>query len=251
MHPHSRRLADAYLRLGLALEFHPDPVKQSSARQYIESAFNTLKQRFEAVQTRRKTITQLGDEEARKQSAAAIAREEKVLEEDSEAVDAVAAGATKGKAPAQPEALQLQFDDVAEMDSVKLDREAKDLTEIISELEAKLQDISEAPAKSQAGSSSTPVEPSAEDAKAALQQALNDAFLGSSTNAPITAAPAPSGPVNDLSSMVRKKKKRPADEQEAEEVQGKGKGKATTVTNGESATEQSSSDSTSKKTRVD
>lgn len=51
--------------------------------------------------------------------------------------------------------------------------------------------------------------------KAALEQAIADAFLGASTNAltpapaaaPAAAAAAASGPVNDLSSMVKRKKK--------------------------------------------
>lgn len=44
--PYSRRLSDANLRLGLALEFHPDPEQRSRALDYIEQAANVLKRRL-------------------------------------------------------------------------------------------------------------------------------------------------------------------------------------------------------------
>lgn len=251
LHPHSRRLADAYLRLGLALEFHPDAAKQSATSQHVQSAANTLRLRLEAVQTRRKTVQEQGDEEARKQSAAAQVREEKALEE-SAAADAKGKGkSSTASAAAVVVETPTHVDDVALMDALKLEREEKDLQEILAELDAKLQDISSsgsgAANADASGSTSSSAVPT--DAKAALQQAINDAFLGSSTNSadgssgsagttPFGASSSSSAPVNDLSSMVRKKKKREVDE--GEDAKGKGKdaqgassSSAAAATNGE------------------
>lgn len=44
--PYSRRLSDAHLRLGLALEFHPQEVRRNEAPSHIEQAKNVLQRRL-------------------------------------------------------------------------------------------------------------------------------------------------------------------------------------------------------------
>lgn len=241
LHPHSRRLADAYLRLGLALEFHPESAKQATAVNYVESAANVLRSRLDALQRRSEVLAKAGGSsasEAREQAAAASVREEKAQQESVEDA-ANSDNKGKGKGPADEaakEAVQpVERDDVVEMDEVRVEREITDVREMVTELESKLEDIKAAgaaPASGSAGPSGSSSSPfpaggpvDAASAKAALQQAINDAFLGASTNSLATPS-VPSGPVNDLSAMV-KKKKRPAPEEAVvgEDGNGKGKGK--------------------------
>lgn len=224
------------------MEYHPDPVKQSSTIQYIESATNTLKLRLEAVETRRKTLSEQGEKESSRQAGAIQAKEEKVADENA------------GDGKSTPSSvLPDEKDDVAEMDAIKLDKEAKDIQEVIAELEAKVQDISANSAnRDQGGASSSTSAPTAEATKAALQQAINDAFLGASTNAEASNAfsggSSSAGPVNDLSSLVRKKKKR--DDQE-DTSSTKGKGKAVANGSDEQAAADSSTGPDAKKPRVE
>lgn len=44
--PYSRRLSDAHLRLGLALEFHPDVERRKQTKEHIECAANVLRRRL-------------------------------------------------------------------------------------------------------------------------------------------------------------------------------------------------------------
>ena len=44
--PYSRRLSDAHLRLGLALEFHPNVKQRESSFEHIQQAANVLKRRL-------------------------------------------------------------------------------------------------------------------------------------------------------------------------------------------------------------
>lgn len=44
--PYSRRLSDAHLRYGLALEFHPDIFCRRHAEEHIEQAANVLRRRL-------------------------------------------------------------------------------------------------------------------------------------------------------------------------------------------------------------
>lgn len=238
LHPHSRRLADAYLRLGLALEFHPEQERQAEAGKYVQSAANTLRTRLEALKSRRTIVQRGSSEEARKQAAAAQLREEKAREESvaaaadegREAAEAAAegsAGKGKGKAIA---AIPIERDDVAEMDEPRVERELKDVEEMITDLEAKLADdganAANANANGAGSSSSSSGAPLPDAAKQALQQAINEAFLGASTNA-LHQPHVADGPVNDLSGMVRKKK-RPVEGAE----EGKGKGKESDIGEG-------------------
>jgi len=48
--PYSRRLSDAQLRLGLALEFHPDDNERKLALLHIEEAANSLKARLHELE---------------------------------------------------------------------------------------------------------------------------------------------------------------------------------------------------------
>lgn len=226
LHPHSRRLADAYLRLGLALEFHPDPEQQQSASKYVESATNTLRKRLEALEQRSGVLQQGDVKEARVQAAAAELREVKAQEEDSKEALATATKEGKGKAAAAAALEEVQQpaekDDVLEMDEVRVERETKDVREMITELEAKIEDTR----SGQAGGVASSAEVggpagagmSSEDTKAALAKAINDAFVGASTNALASGSKAPSGPVNDLSGMVKKRKKAPAAAPAAEDA---------------------------------
>ncbi|CAO1619142.1 unnamed protein product [Parajaminaea phylloscopi] len=241
LQPHSRRLADAYLRLGLALEFHPEPSQQATASKHVESAANALRQRLAALESREQVLKQAGgsagDAEARAQAAAAEVREEKATLEsagpassgggtDGDAAESKGKGKGKASIPEAVEEEQgpAERDDVADMDDVRVERELKDVREMVAELDAKIEDIK---ANAAAGNAGTSIQPSGEgtaagpsadgfsgstvaaSTKAALQQAINDAFLGASTNA-LAPGRGPTGPVNDLSAMVRKKK-RPAD----------------------------------------
>ncbi|WFD05815.1 hypothetical protein MVES1_001149 [Malassezia vespertilionis] len=48
--PYSRRLSDAYLRLGLALEFHPDVTRRTNAQPNVEHAAAILRCRLDVLQ---------------------------------------------------------------------------------------------------------------------------------------------------------------------------------------------------------
>lgn len=47
---YSRRLSDAHLRLGLALEFHPDDARRSKALDHVEQATNVLHRRLSELE---------------------------------------------------------------------------------------------------------------------------------------------------------------------------------------------------------
>lgn len=110
-------------------------------------------------------------------------------------------------------------DDVAAMDSEQVDKEHKDVLGLLQDLRLKMEEYANAATgnTAEASSSSGPT-----SAKEKVQQAINEALLGSSTNALGAPPPLnPDAPVNDLSSMVKKKKK-------PEETVGNGKRKEVT-----------------------
>ena len=116
----------------------------------------------------------------------------------------------------------LEKDDTAKMDWQAVAKEAGDVQEMTKELELKLEEYTQAPPGGANAQSS-----SGDEAKAALQKAINEALLGASTNAMAEGSSAfgkhyANVPVNDLSAMV-KKKKRPAEQSSSP---GKGKNKA-------------------------
>ncbi len=188
LRPYSRRLADAQLRLGLALEFHPDNDERPKALMHVTSASNTLQRRLIALDEREKAL----------QSGEAAPAEEAPKADN---------GKGKGKATAADEEEEmLEVDDVASIAELsQLEKERKDVKEMIEELALKLEEYKHV------GNDSLIGVAGGVD-KEALKQVLNDAFVGASTNAVFPGAnpTASDKPVNDLSSMVKKKKPVPA-----------------------------------------
>ncbi|UZJ51786.1 hypothetical protein CBS101457_001106 [Exobasidium rhododendri] len=218
LQPHSRRLADAYLRLGLALEFHPDTSRQATAEKYVAGACTTMEKRLEALQARERVLQKERETGeiglARAEAAAVEIRAEKAELEgierlQNEKAQRVIDGEGIGNRTAATRTGQLEKDDVIAMDWDQLEKERKDVGEMIQDLKLKLEEY----AANVSGEGSTTVASQKSggkerSAKETLQQAINEALLGSSTNAlgapPLTN---PNAPVNDLSSLVKKKKK--------------------------------------------
>ncbi|PWZ02304.1 hypothetical protein BCV70DRAFT_198585 [Testicularia cyperi] len=227
LNPHSRRLADAHLRLGLALEFHPDVEPRQGAKKHVQAASDVLGARIKAIEAR---IAASDDKTAENASTDSTA-------------DA-AAPATNGKSKANDD--QHEKDDLLEMGAEKLTSELSDVKSIKAELDDKLREY-----ESDAGSAKLNGQPdlagfggpdAVGNTKEALQQAIRDAFAASAADtddangnaafaAPSSAA-ATNAPVNNLSGMVKRKKK--SDDPTTE-----------------TATETESSESTSKKARVE
>lgn len=209
LNPHSRRLADAHLRLGLALEFHPDVEQRKGAKAHVQSASDVLAARAAAIQSR---IDALSSEKA-------TADESKDKEEK---------------------------DDLADLgDEAALQKELQDVQEMKKELDAKLEEYDTEDGQAQlngqpdlTGVLGLPADAAAAAAsgmstKDALQQAIKDAFLGAQAEGagelnPFTGAAksaAADAPVNNLSSMVKRKKK--SGEEEADpSVTSNGEGEA-------------------------
>ncbi|CEH16453.1 Cell cycle-regulated histone H1-binding protein [Ceraceosorus bombacis] len=151
LQPHSRRLADAYLRLGLALEYHPEMEQRAEAKKYVEGALHALEKRKESLEFREKVLSQ-GDEKLKAEAAAALVREEKAREESNRAArerDEMqsgqdAGGKGKGKDTAVKD-VPFERDDVAEMGEEKVKSELKDVEEMLQELQAKLEEYAQAP----------------------------------------------------------------------------------------------------------
>lgn len=271
--PYSRRLADANLRLGLALEFHPDPAMQASAERYVTAACIVLRKRLDSLHKRQDTLQRQrqGDTGAKKEDAnrekaekqhdetAAKLEAEDVLAPKSEEESALSQVSDKGKGKGNADqnghsVKALEKDDITTMDWQLLEKEIKDIKEMIQELELKLEEFANAPPGTGAvGGSSSGENPLAgADAKAALQQAINEAFLGASTNGLAgssafgSKAADPNVTVNDLSSMVRKKKKAPETAAESNASDPNGKRKAT-----EGSSSTSDNVESSKRTRLE
>ena len=72
--PHSRRLADAHLRLGLALEFHPDTQQRAESEQHIAMAKRVLQKRITALEGDERpdnddSLKQMSDDDAEREIA--------------------------------------------------------------------------------------------------------------------------------------------------------------------------------------
>lgn len=223
LRPHSRRLADAQLRLGLALEFHPDTSQRPRAAEFVAAAKTTLNTLLTALSRRQKTIEEGGEEAGEGASGEAQAPEAEAAKQNTEN------GKGKGKARVGGEEQLLEKDDVAGMDLDRLNKERKDLGEMIEELDLKMQEYEQAgangadagaSASAGAGTSSTAIGVAGGVDRAALEKAISEAFLGASSNAIFPGAPSDK-PVNDLSAMVKKRKPVAAAEQDV----GKGKRK--------------------------
>lgn len=143
LQPHSRRLADAYLRLGLALEFHPEADRRGEAEKYVQGAKNTLAKRVEALEVRLDLLRRekQGEEDlAKAQQAAAELRTEKALIESEKRLreEAGAKPNGKGKGKAEEDAKRVEKDDVLRMDEDLVNKELKDVKEMMNELELKV-----------------------------------------------------------------------------------------------------------------
>ncbi|EPQ26526.1 uncharacterized protein PFL1_05848 [Pseudozyma flocculosa PF-1] len=260
LHPHSRRLADAHLRLGLALEFHPTVSEREGAIRHVKAASGVLATRLAALEERQKTIASLAlpsPDAQRVLANAEAARSEKIQEGEGgqEGADQ-ADGKGKGKAPSSAAAgdddeaaRKLEKDDILGMTSDQVTLELKDVREMKEELDTKLDEY-----ESPSGLAKLSGEPegnaaaaagfglgegmTATSTKAALEQAIADAFLGGAGGSDDAAralsalrsatgsssSGAASVAVNDLSKMVKRKKKaEPEIEAEAEAQEGKGK----------------------------
>ncbi|KAJ1033089.1 hypothetical protein NDA16_000367 [Ustilago loliicola] len=191
--PHSRRLADAHLRLGLALEFHPEIEQRKGAKSHVQSASDVLGKRIAAIQSRiNKSSTE---------------------------------------APAEGK----EKDDLADLSEPALQKELEEMQGMKKEIDTKLEEYDTEDRQAQlngepdlTGVLGLPADAAAAakgamTTKDALQQAIKDAFLGAQAEQgaegvnPFTGAAAKSSdaPVNNLSSMVKRKKK-PEAETEAE-----------------------------------
>lgn len=184
--PHSRRLADAHLRLGLALEFHPEIEQRKGAKSHVQSASDVLGKRITAIQS----------------------RIDKSAPESS----------TDGK----------EKDDLADLSEPALQKELEEMQGMKKEIDTKLDEYDTEGGQAQlngepdlTGMLGLPADAAAKakggmTTKDALQQAIKDAFLGAQAEGseegvnPFTgaaAAKSSDAPVNNLSSMVKRKKK--------------------------------------------
>lgn len=252
LQPHSRRLADAYLRLGLALEFHPDASLQALAEKYVTAACTTLEKRLESLKARQRVLEKERQTEqegfAKAEAAANEVRMEKAEIESTERLveegiisqdDQKLKGKEEEKQPSTKEIFEK--DDVAGMHWEQVEKEQKDILEMIQELRLKLEEYANAaPGTNDATSGSSLLGGSS---KEKLQQAINEALLGSSTNALGAPKSDPNAPVNDLSAMVKKKRKPPVAEEDSKE-NGKRKQQSSLV-------EVASESDSSKKVKVD
>ena len=123
LHPYSRRLADAHLRLGLALEFHPTVAEREGALQHVKAAAQTLQARLDALNQRKEGKLAPPSKHAPTSPTA------------SASASASASAKGKGKAADAPKA---ERDDVLEMSEDKLDLEIKDVAEMKNELDVKV-----------------------------------------------------------------------------------------------------------------
>ena len=194
LNPHSRRLADAHLRLGLALEFHPDVDRRKGAKAHVQAASDVLAARVAAIQAR---------------------------------IDNPSSSTAEALAEASA---NTEKDDLADLrDEAALQKELKDVREMKKELDTKLEEYDTEDGQAQlngepdlTGVLGLPAEAGKGlSAKDALQQAIKDAFLGAQAEDaelnPFTGAAksaAADAPVNNLSSMVKRKKKPEGDETE-------------------------------------
>ncbi|PWN50086.1 hypothetical protein IE53DRAFT_387640 [Violaceomyces palustris] len=224
LHPHSRRLADAHLRLGLALEFHPEVSEREGAIRHVKAASETLGLRLSALEARKRVIESNGELADSALASAVELREQKATSAEGESKEG-----GKGKGKAVEIEQRIEKDDVLEMPIEKVEKEIKDVKEMKEELDNKLEEYEspEGAAKLNAEGASETIGSS----KAALEKAIAEAFSGAASSESIFpgsgSASSASGPVNDLSGMV-KRKKAPAvaaacDETEAGVANGKRK----------------------------
>ena len=198
------------------MEFHPDPSLQATAEKYVAGACTTLKKRLECLEARDRVLQKERESGetglAKAEAAASEIRTEKAEQESEKRLKEEGIihgsggnGSLAGQKERTMEKESFEKDDVIAMDWEQVEKEQKDVGEMIQELKLKLEEYTNAALGKKTDSGSSTLNGSA---KETLQQAINEALLGSSTNAlgapPLTN---PNAPVNDLSAMVKKKKK--------------------------------------------
>ncbi len=191
LNAHSRRLADAHLRLGLALEFHPDVEQRKGAKAHVQAASDVLAARVAAIQAR------LSNPENTSSPAADESKEKDDLANLTDAA-----------------ALQKELDDVSgmkkEIDSKLDEYETEDgqaqlngqpdLTGVLglpSDANALRAYLQRTPSSKLSKTLSSAPKPGSGEGEAEVNP-----FTGAAKSAGATDAP-----VNNLSSMVKRKKK--------------------------------------------
>ncbi|WFC97746.1 hypothetical protein MYAM1_000465 [Malassezia yamatoensis] len=158
--PYSRRLSDAHLRLGLALEFHPDTSRREAAVAQVEQASNVLRRR----------LVQLG--------------EPKNLPSD--------------------EYMFSEKDNIGAFDADQLQREIRDVKDVLKDVEAKLDEMRNSPETLKADGTLANTE---------LEATIREAFLNAAKSATEentsfhTTDKNVDQPVNNLNTRVKKKQK--------------------------------------------
>jgi hypothetical protein len=193
------------------LEYNPDASLQASAEKYVMGACRTLEKRVDALLARQRVLKkdkEIGEADlAAAEAAASDLRTEKAEIESVKRLQeegVLVGGKDKAVEEEAKEAI-FEKDDVAAMDSEQVDKEHKDILGLLQDLRLKMEEYANVAPGSNAEASSSS---GATTAKEKVQQAINEALLGSSTNALGALPPLnPNASVNDLNSMVKKKKK--------------------------------------------
>ncbi|KAK0552114.1 hypothetical protein OC846_001785 [Tilletia horrida] len=179
----SRRLAEAHFSLALALEFHP---QESERPRALEQARITHK----LVTERRAALVQRRD--------AAAAAEPPAVEQQDSSEAATSNGKGKGKAVAQTP--RMAEDDVRGLTKDQASREIGEVDELLKDLDAKIEELQAA--LSSGANGTKPVYD-------AVRQAIDEAFLGGESSNPFqsgSGAAASGAPVNNITTLVKKKK---------------------------------------------
>ncbi|KAK0517986.1 hypothetical protein OC834_007892 [Tilletia horrida] len=182
----SRRLAEAHFQLALALEYHPDTERRTRALNHAQTTQRLLKERRGALVERRDSGTA---PLPRDPSSAAAAAEG----------TGAANGKGKGKAAAAP--ARLAEDDVRTLTKEKAVLEIHEVDELLKDLDSKVEELQASVANGANGSTSS------DDA---VRKAIDQAFLGGAVESnpfSSTTSAANAGPANDLTTLVKKKKK--------------------------------------------
>ncbi|WFD41832.1 hypothetical protein MPSI1_000468 [Malassezia psittaci] len=158
--PYSRRLSDAHLRLGLALEFHPDTSRREAAVAQVEQASNILKRRLVQLEEPKKSPS-----------------DEYIISEK---------------------------DNIGAFDADQLQREIRDVKEVLKDVEAKLDEMKNSPESLKADGTLANPE---------LEATIREAFLNAAKSATEentsfrTTEKNVDQPVNNLNTRVKKKQK--------------------------------------------
>ncbi|KAG9013745.1 hypothetical protein FRB90_005750 [Tulasnella sp. 427] len=173
---HSRQVAEAHYRLSLAMDLTPG--RLSGAVGHAERALKSVDERLAILKSK---------------LAEAPSDQDAAMEDGSGA-------SAKGKAKATGMISTLANDTIEGLSKSQLESQIKEFEELRGDLAAKVEDLRSAP--EQPIGESGQVASVTEAANRALDEALNPGY----------SLAGPSGAVNDLSGMIKKKKKAPAAE---------------------------------------